>query len=293
MANVDVESDRALRTQILQAVERLAVKGFVTYPELERVMLPTGATQRVIDRQRGIWNPSNLAATLSIKSTPHGPYEDEELDGGLFRYAFEKEGKGSRNGKMRIAYEAGLELILFRQIDKGLYDVTLPVRIAAIDEASRTYLISLEDIPDIDTSSGAERSYRERMVMQRLHQKRFRALVLRAYETRCAVCRLKYGNLLDAAHIVGDREDLGDAITSNGLSLCKIHHAAYDANIMGIDPQGTVHVQQHFLQDTDGPMLLHGIKEMNGRSIERPGRRSDRPDPDRLESRYQRFLSHY
>lgn len=284
-----IEDDKGLRAQILQAVERLAVKGYVTYKELEAVTLPTGATQRVIDRQRGIWNPANLAATLSIKTTPNGPYDDADLDGGLFVYSYEKEGRGSRNAKLKLAYQHELPLILFRQIGSGTYDVTLPVYVVGDDEVARTFLISLDSPGASDAESGVERAYRQRLTQQRLHQKAFRALVLKAYETRCAICNLKYGNLLDAAHIIGDKEDTGDAVTTNGLSLCKIHHAVYDANIMGIDPAGAVHVQKHFLMDTDGPMLLHGIKEMHGRSIIQPKRRADQPNRDRLAARFELF----
>jgi putative restriction endonuclease len=50
-------------------------------------------------------------------------------------------------------------------------------------------------------------------------------LVMQAYGTRCAVCSLTHGQLLDAAHIVEDGLPKGDPVTPNGLSLCKIHHA--------------------------------------------------------------------
>ena len=42
--------------------------------------------------------------------------------------------------------------------------------------------------------------------------------------------------LLDAAHILPDRHPKGEPIVTNGLGLCTIHHSAYDANIIGIDP---------------------------------------------------------
>lgn len=291
---VTIEEDRALRWQILHAVDRLATKGYVEYQELERVLLPTGRSERVVDRQRGIWNPANLLGTLSIKSNPDGPYDDTALDGGLFVYSYEKEGRGSRNAKLRAAYELDLPMILFRRIAKATYTATLPVYVVGDDPEARTFLISL-DAPKaaIERESGVERAYRQRVIQQRMHQQAFRGLVLRAYATRCAICTLKYGNLLDAAHIIGDADERGDAVTQNGLSLCKIHHAVYDANIMGIDPQGTVHVQKHFLEDTDGPMLLHGIKEMHGRSIIQPDRRADRPHPDRLAERFSAFQAAY
>jgi predicted restriction endonuclease len=43
--------------------------------------------------------------------------------------------------------------------------------------------------------------------------------------------------LLDAAHIVIDaNEQLGQPIVSNGLPLTKLHHAAFDAHLIGSTP---------------------------------------------------------
>jgi putative restriction endonuclease len=73
------------------------------------------------------------------------------------------------------------------------------------------------------------------------------------------------------------------------LSLCKIHHAAYDRNIIGIRPDLVVEVKPNILIEIDGPMLRHGIQEMEGRRIEIPASRHDQPDPDRLAERYTEF----
>jgi putative restriction endonuclease len=44
--------------------------------------------------------------------------------------------------------------------------------------------------------------------------------------------------LLDAAHIVSDRdEQVGDPVVQNGIPLSKIHYAAFDAHLIGIDPE--------------------------------------------------------
>ena len=58
-------------------------------------------------------------------------------------------------------------------------------------------------------SSDDMRRYATREALVRLHQHRFRAAVLRAYATRWAVCRLREAALLQAAHIVEDREPQG------------------------------------------------------------------------------------
>jgi putative restriction endonuclease len=113
--------------------------------------------------------------------------------------------------------------------------------------------------------------------------------VLVAYETRCAICELKHGSLLDAAHIVPDSDERGIPTVNNGLALCKIHHAAYDQNMLGVTPDFEVRIADNLLEETDGPMLKHGLQEMHGRSIQVPKRRVDHPGRDLLAWRYERF----
>ena len=117
-------------------------------------------------------------------------------------------------------------------------------------------------------------------------------MVMRAYETQCAVCSLRHSQLLDAAHIVPDTEEGGIAAVRNGLALCKIHHAAYDAGILGISPDYRVAIREDVLVEVDGPLFEHGIKGLHGLSLMvTPRRRVDRPDPALLDQRFARFLS--
>ena len=124
---------------------------------------------------------------------------------------------------------------------------------------------------------------------RRLHQTAFRERVLDAYSGCCSLCRLRHRSLLDAAHIVPDGEPQGDPIVPNGLSLCKIHHAAYDSDLIGISPDYTVQVRHDVREETDGPMLLHGLQELHQSRLVLPNRRADHPDRDRLSWRYERF----
>ena len=128
------------------------------------------------------------------------------------------------------------------------------------------------------------------MMKQRLHQPAFRARVISAYETKCAICRLGHGRLLDAAHITPDNDEDSSTSVTNGLSLCKIHHTAYDINIVGIDPDYTVHVRPDILSEKDGPMLEHGIREMDSEKLWVPRSTDERPDKVRLEKRFKDFL---
>ena len=78
---------------------------------------------------------------------------------------------------------------------------------------------------------------------------------------RCAISHLPEPRLLDAAHIVVDAdEQLGQPIVSNGLPLTKLHHAAFDAHLIGIDPDYRIHVSDRLLEIHDGPLLELGLK---------------------------------
>ena len=126
---------------------------------------------------------------------------------------------------------------------------------------------------------------------QRLHQPAFRARVISAYETKCAICRLAHGRLLDAAHITPDNDETSSTSVTNGLSLCKIHHTAYDINIVGIDADYKVHIREDILTETDGPMLEHGIKEMNQSRLWIPSSVAAHPNKERLAMRFREFIN--
>jgi putative restriction endonuclease len=133
------------------------------------------------------------------------------------------------------------------------------------------------------------RAYATREARHRLHQQRFKLEVMRAYRHRWAICSLRERELVQAAHIVPDVEVSGIAAVVNGLALCAIHHLAFDRNLLGIDPGGVVHIAGRLLREIDGPMLRTGLQGFHGASIALPRRPEDRPDPGRLETRFERF----
>ena len=84
-------------------------------------------------------------------------------------------------------------------------------------------------------------------------------------------------------------EQLGQPIISKGLPLTKIHHAAFDAHLIGIDPVFRIHVSARLLEIHDGPFLELGFKGIVGQAIQLPRRNEDRPDRDRLALRFEQF----
>jgi putative restriction endonuclease len=137
--------------------------------------------------------------------------------------------------------------------------------------------------------TSARREYATRAVLQRLHQQQFRRMVLAAYREQCSICRLRHIELLDAAHILPNRHPLGEPLVTNGLGLCKIHHSAFDANIIGVDDRTVVHVREDILREKDGPMLKHGLQEAEGARLILPRNTDLHPNRDFLVERFERF----
>ena len=140
-------------------------------------------------------------------------------------------------------------------------------------------------------SDAFERRYALRTVKQRLHQASFRDAVIAAYRGRCALSGLPEPMLLDAAHIISDGDEkLGQPVVPNGIPLSKIHHAAFDAHLIGIDSDYKVHVAERLRAQNDGPML-EALKRLHLSALHPPGRDRDRPDRDRLAERFEMFKS--
>jgi putative restriction endonuclease len=287
--------ERHLRELIFERLaEIVAEQGIVTRMELEALQVG-GETRRIIDRSRGIWNPQDLLATLSVISNPEGPYADAHVGESLFAYDYRAGSTDGDNRKLRRAFELQLPIILLRTIRAGVFVPVFPVYVVADDLPNRQFILALDEslrfVADPLHLKPVERAYAERAVKQRLHQPEFRGRVMLAYDQKCTVCALKHGRLLDAAHIIGDDKPHGVPVVENGLSMCKIHHAAYDANLLGISPDYSVRINEDLMTEVDGPMLLHGLQEMNGRSLALPTRRFEHPSKDRLAERFDEFLN--
>jgi len=187
-------------------------------------------------------------------------------------------------------------LVYFIGTRPGWYQPVFPVYVIADDPARRMVTVTpgamrgpADEQKPVRLEDPIERRYAVRQTRVRLHQARFRGRVVPAYSSQCAICRLKELRLLDAAHIVGDVNEAGEPLVSNGLSLCAIHHRAFDQNLVGVSPDYVVHVSRRLREDEDGPMLdlLKGFHDV---PLLLPTRGADRPDRERLDDRFARFL---
>lgn len=230
-------------------------------------------------------------------------YGDESFDDGIFTYKYRGTDPFHRdNIGLREAMKKRIPLIYFVALLPGKYKAIWPVYITNDNPSSLSFTVQADDSSSIisslqnssaeavsDDYENARRSYITSTVKSRLHQSSFRERVLHAYREQCAFCKLKHPELLDAAHIISDGDEMGEPLIVNGLSLCKIHHAAFDSNIVGVRPDYKIIVREDILIETDGPMLKHGIQELQDKNIILPTSKSSWPDVERLSIRYEKF----
>lgn len=246
---------------------------------------------------QGIFKPKQLDIPLTITTSPKGPYKDSISDSDLLLYKYRGTDPRHRdNVGLRKAMKKNLPLIYFHGVIPGKYLAVWPVYIVGDDPESLTFSVAAdnqlsltEDVNYAAEGEAARRAYITSTVKHRLHQRSFRERVIAAYRSQCAFCRLNHAELLDAAHIVPDKEEQSVPTVDNGLALCKIHHTAFDRHILGVTPDYQIKVREDILEEHDGPMLKHGLQELNNKKLILPKSKKVWPKQEYLEWRYQQF----
>jgi putative restriction endonuclease len=302
----DAAHDAAIRTAAFEHVRRLSeTRAYLTAADLRPGFAFRGERIPLVNPQRGIFKPRQMRYLLSIKTVFPRPggrvwYDDQrEVHRQIFAgdetvdYAFMgRDPDAADNRWLREAFEAQVPVLYFLGIAPGRYQAILPAFVVGWDAAALKARLAF-GVPEQPAlaapETAVERRYALRAVKQRLHQASFREAVIAAYGGRCALSGLPEPLLLDAAHIVADKDErFGQPIVPNGIPLSKIHHAAFDAHLIGIDPDYRLHVSDRLLELNDGPML-EALKRLHGGTLHRPRREKDWPDRDRLALRFERF----
>lgn len=293
--------DTAIRLAAFQWLsEQTRIHGDVLPRTLLAQGFPYNGERIHLVSRQGIFKPKNLKLPLSLTTSPSSTYHDSLDENNLvLRYHY----RGTDpmlldNRLLRAAQESQKPLVYFFGLSPNHYLAIWPVYIVGEDRQDCLFTAVVESataaLRSPNHASLAEpdivnREYVTRLTLQRVHQRKFRENVLLAYSVRCALCRLRHYELLDAAHIIQDRDPRGIPSVTNGLSLCKLHHAAYDSNIISVTPNYIIEVRPDVLDEDDGPMLQHGLKELHDRRIYLPKRPDQWPDHSFLEERHDRF----
>jgi len=299
-------SDQLLRLAAFSTVRRLTeIRGDLTARDLSAGFEFQGERVPLINPRRGIFKPQQMQYLLSIKTVfPRSGarvwYDDQRnvhrqiYDGDeTVDYAFMGDNPDAADNRwLREAMENRVPIIYFLGVAPGYYQAFFPTFVIGWDRKALKARVAfgLPRQAELDLPENAvERRYALRDVKHRLHQASFREAVIAAYNGRCALSGLPEPLLLDAAHIIADRDEkYGQPVVPNGIPLSKIHHAAFDSHLIGIDPDFRIHVSKRLLTRHDGP-LLETLKQLDQEILHLPARSRDRPDRDRLAMRYEEF----
>ena len=307
-SGVNSDTDTAMRMAAFEHVRLLShLHGTLTAKELRPGFSYQGERIPLVNPQRGIFKPRQMQHLLSIKTVVPRPggrvwYDDQlTAHSQIFEndeavdYAFMGTNPDAADNRwLREAFENQIPVIYFLGVAPGRYEALVPTFVADWNRhALRAKLVfglpGQVGLTALDNV--VERRYALHVVKQRLHQSSFREAVIAAYSGRCAISGLAEQQLLDAAHIVSDKnEQWGQPVVPNGMPLSKLHHAAFDRDFIGVDPDYRLHVSERLLSQKDGPML-EALKNLHGGRLRLPRRPEDRPDRDRLAQRFELFRS--
>lgn len=254
----------------------------------------------------GIFKPAEITdrAALSIKqvlpsrSGRAAPYNDKPLESGVVSYQLQRRGTESHfNTLLANAYMSKQPLIFFRGLADSLYEAFYPVFVDSFSFEEGEAIVGFDPPEETSLTLAAagvgelEARYGLGIRRTRLHQSAFRKRVLLAYGLRCALTNLPLIELLDATHIVRDSAG-GAPSVSNGIALSTFHHGAYEKNLIGIDPDGKVHLSEQVSSITDGPMFDHGMLRLRGAKMRLPSFTGHHPSKDLLAAKFEEFRRH-
>lgn len=306
---MESELDFRMRSAAFEHVRRLnATHDFLSSRDLSEGFTFEGTRVPLVNPQRGIFKPKQMRYLLSIRTVFPKPgakiwYDDQRQvhrqiyqSEDLVDYAFMgTDPDAADNRWLKEACEQRIPIIYFIGVAPGRFLAQVPAFIARWDRSGLKASVGFGEpataagVPFPDEQPA--RRYALSIVKQRLHQATFRQAVLTAYDDRCALTGLPEPMLLDAAHIISDKHEvLGQPIVPNGIPLSKIHHAAFDAHLIGVDPDFRLHVSSRLMDQSDGPML-EALKQLHHRSLRLPLRPQDFPDRNRLALRFEEFRS--
>jgi putative restriction endonuclease len=301
------ERDHLVRIQAFQFLEQQAGQHGSAIPH--RVLVQGfvfDGTRVPLLGPQGIFKPAVLDLPLSITTAPLSrrkarSYDDELGDDGIIRYRYRgTDSQHPDNRGLRRCMAERKPLAYLHGIHEALYEAFWPVLVVGDDVARLTFEVQVAGQEDLAMRGSAQptsaeqivdmerRRYATVLAKRRIHQDSFRLRVIFAYRQRCSVCRLREEVLLDAAHILPDSKG-GLPVVSNGLSLCSIHHRAFDRNLVGVTPELRIEVHPRILRAKDGPMLLHGLQQVHGEQLLEPRRADEKPDRELLRGRYHEF----
>lgn len=297
------QRDHEIRLSAFKALDRISGlhPGGIPWAEIGKGFKHQGRRFLFASRALGIFKPAEMDTVLSIKTTiprggrapRYGDQEQEHIEEGLLEYDMQDRNPSLSNNKLLLqAMRERLPLIYFQGINPALYFAQFPVFIQEWNQRTGTTRVAMglpyADKGEIVLPNSDQFQYTHQLAKARVHQAQFRADVLSAYSTQCALSGIARNELIVAAHII-PHADGGEPIVQNGLCLSHLHHAAFDAHLIGIDPNYRVHVSPGLRETKNNELVKANFQDLGGKRIALPANTEWHPEQARLDQRFAEF----
>lgn len=162
------------------------------------------------------------------------------------------------NGEVAVAFRPEL-------LSEYLFNVSA-LHGAGFADAEISLLNDLDSVDDeeIDKLSNKDRKTIVSTIVRKYRATDFRRRVLAAYEHRCAICGVQL-KLIDAAHIIPVAAPSSNDQTNNGVALCKLHHFAFDRNLISFNEQYRIEISSAEVAKLAAENKVGGVEDFRER----------------------------
>ena len=260
----------------------------------------------------GIWKPKEMDGVLSIKTAwPRRRRERPALyadqrqalrehfeAADVLDYNFQRGGPDQRRNQWLLdAKLRRIPIMYLMATSPGFYQAFLPAYIVEWDDVRHVAKVAF----GFDSPPETERERRIGIAIARrqFDHAGFREDVLAAYRERCAISGVAGRSHVSAAELApayGPASALPGG-ASAGVALSKLHRSAFNADLLGIDPDGRVHVSERAAEyrvktarkPQPETLMIEALLSVDGATISQPARFEHRPDRELLDRRFQQF----
>lgn len=254
---------------------------------------------------KGIFKPRQMKkGVLSIKTTKPRDglvniYSDQLKDDGFYHYSLQT--GNPRTGSNQYLWQSKelcQPFIYFHAVAPAVYKALWPCFIKEIFPEKGYSVVSVGKVSqskrndrefEYTIADEIESRYLVRESNFRLHQASFRHNVLKAYQNKCSITGLPIPKLIEAAHIISDKEIGPMQTVSNGIALSRLHHKAYDSHMLGIDPDYKIHLGREFERLERSDVISNYFIIYKGTKISIPNSNQLKPNKDYLARRFESF----
>ncbi|KAB7732242.1 HNH endonuclease [Rudanella paleaurantiibacter] len=136
---------------------------------------------------------------------------------------------------------------------------------------------------------GLKGETKTRLVKTRVNQSVFRQMILKTYQSRCAISGIDLPELLVAGHIVPWADDERNRLNpENGICLSSLYDRAYEKELICIDTDYKLLLSRQLKEHTSKNYYGDIFGRYEGKEITLP--RQYRPHKDFLQVRLERFI---